>query len=101
MSLYLVYRVSHRSVSSRSFASCLASLFVSFLYPVSSCRVAIRGVRRFVWGVAWMSLSSARGSVPVFLIGLTGEGHEATIVRRFIQLILIHIHGGGFVLMAR
>lgn len=56
-----------------------------------------------MWGVVWISLSSCgqggRGSVPVFLIGLTG-GDEATGVRRFIQLILIHIHGGGFVLMA-
>ena len=55
--------------------------------------------------MVWMSLSSCgQGDgvpVPVFLIGLAGEGHEAIGVRRFIQLILIHIHEGGFVLMAR
>lgn len=92
-------------VSSRSSASCL----VSFLRPVSrlvhravlSCRHPWREAVRVGRGgdVLVVMWSGRWRSVPVFLIGLTGEGHEATGVRRFIQLILIHIHGGVFVLM--
>ena len=49
-----------------------------------------RGVDVLVvmWSGRWCS-------GPVFLIGLTGEGHEATGVCCLIQLILIHIHGAG------
>ena len=44
VSLYLVYRVSHRGVSSRSSASCLVSSIASFSFvPFCSCRHPWRG----------------------------------------------------------
>lgn len=66
--------------------------------------VLASGSWRMRGGVAWMSLSSCgQGggvSISVFLIGSAGERHEVTGMRRFIQLILIRIRGGGFALMA-
>lgn len=100
--------------------SILSRLLIAIVYLVVGvlCRpfahrlvlISFRLAYRYPWReggsyVAWRGcpchhvIRGGRGSVPVFLIGLTGEGHEATGVRRFIQLILIHIHGGVFVLM--
>lgn len=79
------------------FVARLVLFFALFIVPFCFClnpwREAVRvgrGVDVLVvmWSGRWCS-------VPVFLIGLTGEGHEVTGVCCLIQLILIHIHGAG------